>query len=239
MALSMTDPERFTWERDTLKGHEPHYVLTYRRPDGASIWAALIFQDYKNHYVLRVFQPGNQYQVASSDPPRVPPGFDDLWSLPEDPRLQAHLYNVAAVYGLPDRLLELPNWDGCPPDPFSVAQAEGEGYRVIFSRMRDMLPDYLARFYSQRLRHHRYIRSLPSRKHWRDRYPTVANYLDRCIQRDINRSQESCVDGRRAGRVGDRAGMRAFVRSRTCCGSHEWEVSVDGHTYRVGYNYGH
>lgn len=239
MVPGMTDPKRFMWERQTLKGHAPHYVLRYRREDMRDIWAALIYEDRPNHYVLRVFQPGNQYQVASSEPPRTPPGFDDLWSLPEDPRLQAHLHNVATVYGLPDDLLELPRYDERPPDPISVEEAEAEGYRVSFARLRAMLPDYLARFYSQHLRFRRYLRSLPSRKHWRDRYPSAANYLDRYIQREINRMDESCVDGRRAARVGDRAGMRAFDRSRTCCGSREWDVKVDGYVYRVGFNYGH
>jgi hypothetical protein len=48
------------------------------------------------------------------------------------------------------------------------------------------------------------------------------------------------VDSQRAARVDRSSQLRRFVRSRTCCGSHEWHaVGPDGRRYVLGFNYGH
>ncbi len=49
-----------------------------------------------------------------------------------------------------------------------------------------------------------------------------------------------CVDSERVARVGKTSQMRRFVRTRSCCGSHEWEaIGPDGFRYLMGFNYGH
>jgi len=50
-----------------------------------------------------------------------------------------------------------------------------------------------------------------------------------------------CVDAYRCSRVGHTAGMRRFVRDRSCCGSNEFVALCpwDLKKYRLGFNFGH
>lgn len=79
-------------------------------------------------------------------------------------------------------------------------------------------------------------------KDWEQALPKdVVRWASERFSAAIERDGLECVDSERVARIGNKSQMRRFVRSRTCCGSAEWEevCPVDGKRYLLGLNFGH
>jgi hypothetical protein len=62
------------------------------------------------------------------------------------------------------------------------------------------------------------------------------------LLRRIDEANDGCIDNERIARVGDLEQEREYEdrKSNGCCGADDNEfIGADGHTYMIGFNYGH
>lgn len=244
--MTVAEPHLFRWERLKIKGHQDSYVLKHLHNGH---WLALLYS-HKGVGKLRLYLPGGGWEEQADtdlEPARVPPGF---WEdKPQDPWIQRLLLWLLDRAGLPDSFLELTDpWLGSTSPAgmmfVTLDRAMQEGFEIAFDRIRQGLPSFMIRPFSDALREARYQRTKPHRKTWGEAYPDDAEAIWRRIRRMS--AKDDYVDSVRVALIGDRAGMKRFIRTRSCCGSHEWEIVVGripllspGRKYLVGYNYGH
>lgn len=218
----------------TYKGKGLHALIWNR---GGS-WRARVY-DYP-------FLGFREYNAATNIT-RVPKGMEDLMTFGTGHLLQILVW-ILDTLKLPTRFLGLPMHPTggiymIQPIPFDRAYNEGLG--VTFGKLRDLLPSHLVKPFCDALRSQRYREERQSALRWEQRYPEEAQILGEVLEAKKKEINDSCIDSERVARVGDRAGMRAFRKSRSCCGSCEWTVSVwvpslaGTSQYTLGFNYGH
>lgn len=218
------------------RGNSTYYIL-----ERDHIWRALLHRsEIGGVYTGRVFL-GDGWSEGTSPSTPWPPGCEDFLAVGTRETWYDPLRCVLEQLNLGVRYLQLPVKDRAfPPPPFgNLERAVSSGLPKEIERIRSALPRNLAESEVKDLRGRWHRNRQPTRKTWEQRYPEDAGVLTKILMAEVNCVGDACTDSLRVALVTDKAGMRAFHKARSCCGSHEWSVPLGKRTYLLGFNYGH